>query len=269
MRALRDRRGREPARALLSRRQPHDEPTLRSSTRMSETRLQAESRTEFGKGAARRIRREAKVPAVLYGHGTDPVHITLPGHDTMMALKHGGANALLTIEIDGSTQLALPAPGAARPHQGLPGARRPAAGAQGREGRRRRPIHVVGEAGPDTLVVTEHGTISLEAEATHLPEASRSRSRAGGRHPDPRQGPHAALRVHAPGRRGGADRQHRRRAHRGGGRGRAGGGRGRGRHRARRGRGHRGGGRPKAPRVLPSRRGRGADAEADQPPRSE
>ncbi|HEY0689599.1 MAG TPA: 50S ribosomal protein L25, partial [Kribbella sp.] len=54
---------------------------------MAEVKIQAESRTEFGKGAARRIRRDHKVPAVLYGHGTDPVHITLPGHDTMLALK--------------------------------------------------------------------------------------------------------------------------------------------------------------------------------------
>src|SRR5687768_7793736 len=75
---------------------------------MSESRLQAESRTEFGKGAARRIRRDHKVPAVLYGHGTDPVHVTLPGHETMMALKHGGANALLSIDVDGNTQLVLP-----------------------------------------------------------------------------------------------------------------------------------------------------------------
>jgi large subunit ribosomal protein L25 len=73
---------------------------------MSE-KIKAETRTEFGKGAARRIRRENKVPAVVYGHGNDPIHLTLPGHDTMMALKHGGANALLEIDIDGKTQLAL------------------------------------------------------------------------------------------------------------------------------------------------------------------
>ena len=66
---------------------------------MSETKLVAEIRTQFGKGAARKIRRDHKIPAVMYGHGTEPVHITLPGHDTMMALKH--ANALLTIEVDG------------------------------------------------------------------------------------------------------------------------------------------------------------------------
>ena len=75
---------------------------------MSEAKIQAESRTEFGKGAARRIRRADKVPAVLYGHGTDPVHITMPGHETMLALKHGGANALLSIELEGKSQLALP-----------------------------------------------------------------------------------------------------------------------------------------------------------------
>src|SRR6476469_689479 len=73
---------------------------------MSE-KIKAEVRTEFGKGAARRIRRENKVPAVVYGHGNDPIHITLPSHDTMMAHKHGGANALLELDIDGKSTLAL------------------------------------------------------------------------------------------------------------------------------------------------------------------
>ncbi len=73
---------------------------------MSEVRIVTEPRTEFGKGAARRTRREGKVPAVLYGHGTDPVHLTLPGHDLMLALKN--ANVLLSLVIQGRTQLALP-----------------------------------------------------------------------------------------------------------------------------------------------------------------
>ena len=72
---------------------------------MSDTKLVAEARTQFGKGAARRIRRDHKIPAVMYGHGTAPVHITLPGHDTMLALKQ--SNALLTIVLDGDEQLAL------------------------------------------------------------------------------------------------------------------------------------------------------------------
>ncbi|QFG24725.1 50S ribosomal protein L25/general stress protein Ctc [Actinomadura sp. WMMB 499] len=74
---------------------------------MSEVRIAAEPRTEFGKGAARRTRRAGKVPAVLYGHGTDPTHISLPGHELMMALKT--PNALLAIEgLDGGKRLALP-----------------------------------------------------------------------------------------------------------------------------------------------------------------
>ena len=74
---------------------------------MSEDLIKAEPRTEFGKGAARRIRRSDKVPAVIYGHGTAPIHVTLPGHDTMLALKHGGTNAVLNIEVEGKTKLAL------------------------------------------------------------------------------------------------------------------------------------------------------------------
>jgi large subunit ribosomal protein L25 len=137
---------------------------------MSETRLQAEPRTEFGKGAARRIRRDHKVPAVLYGHGTDPVHVTLPGHDTMMALKHGGANALLSIDMDGKTQLALPKQVQRHPvrgeleHLDLILVRR------GEKVTVDVPIHVVGEAAAETVVTLENATISLEAEATHIPE---------------------------------------------------------------------------------------------------
>src|SRR5690606_7291705 len=71
---------------------------------MAEIKLSAEQRTEFGKGAARRIRRENKVPAVLYEHGNDPLHVTLPGHETMLALKT--ANALLSIELDSESHLA-------------------------------------------------------------------------------------------------------------------------------------------------------------------
>jgi large subunit ribosomal protein L25 len=138
---------------------------------MSETRLQAEPRTEFGKGAARRIRRNHKVPAVLYGHGTDPVHVTLPGHDTMMALKHGGANALLSIDLEGETQLALPKQVQRHPvrgeleHVDLLLVRR------GEKVTVEVPVVTVGEAAIETVVTIEHPTISLEAEATHIPES--------------------------------------------------------------------------------------------------
>src|SRR5699024_10896269 len=64
--------------------------------KMADFKLRAEARNECGKGAARRIRRSGRIPAVIYGHGGDPVHVSLEGHATMLALKH--ANALLEIE---------------------------------------------------------------------------------------------------------------------------------------------------------------------------
>jgi large subunit ribosomal protein L25 len=138
---------------------------------MAETKLQAEPRTEFGKGAARRIRREDKVPAVLYGHGTDPVHITLPGHATMLALKHGGANALLSIDVSGKTQLALPKQVQRDPIKGFLEHLDLIIVRRGEKVTVDVPVHLVGEHVPDALVTLENATISLEAEATHLPDA--------------------------------------------------------------------------------------------------
>jgi large subunit ribosomal protein L25 len=133
-------------------------------------KITAEMRTEFGKGAARRIRRENKIPAVVYGHGNDPMHLTLPGHDTMMALKHGGANALLELDIEGKPQLAL-----AREIQVDP-LRRVlehidfVAVRKGEKVTVDVPVHVVGDAVSETLVVTENSTVQVEAEATNIPE---------------------------------------------------------------------------------------------------
>jgi len=137
---------------------------------MSAEKITAESRTEFGKGAARRIRREHKVPAVVYGHGNDPIHITLPGHDTMMALKHGGANALLELDIDGKSTLALTKQVQVDPikrhleHIDFVVVRK------GEKVTVEVPVHLNGEAAKETLVVVGTATIQLEAEATHIPE---------------------------------------------------------------------------------------------------
>ncbi|MER0446222.1 50S ribosomal protein L25/general stress protein Ctc [Streptomyces sp. Edi4] len=73
---------------------------------MSEVKLAADVRTSFGKGAARSIRRENKVPGVIYGHGTEPVHVTLPGHELLLALRT--PNVLLSLDVDGKTELAIP-----------------------------------------------------------------------------------------------------------------------------------------------------------------
>jgi large subunit ribosomal protein L25 len=133
-----------------------------------EVKLTAELRTEFGKGAARRIRRAHKVPAVLYGHGSDPIHISLPGHETLLALRT--ANALLSIDINGKSQLALPKQVQRDPlkhtidHVDLVIVR------QGEKVTVDVPLQVEGEAGDDTLVVVDHNSITVEAEATHLPQ---------------------------------------------------------------------------------------------------
>ncbi|WP_405061578.1 50S ribosomal protein L25/general stress protein Ctc [Kribbella sp. NBC_01505] len=136
---------------------------------MAEVKIQAESRTEFGKGAARRIRRDSKVPAVLYGHGTDPVHITLPGHDTMLALKT--ANALLLIEVSGSESLlALPKQVQRDPIRGTIEHVDLVIVKRGEKVEVDIAIHVEGEAISGTLVVLENASILVEAEATHIPD---------------------------------------------------------------------------------------------------
>ncbi|NYG07371.1 large subunit ribosomal protein L25 [Phycicoccus badiiscoriae] len=135
---------------------------------MSDNKLVAQKRTQFGKGAARKIRRDHKIPAVMYGHGAEPVHITLPGHDTMMALKV--ANALLTIVIDGDEQLALAKDVQRDPikpvieHIDLVIVRK------GEKVTVDVPVHIEGEAAAETIVTLDAQTIQLEVEATHIPE---------------------------------------------------------------------------------------------------
>ena len=134
---------------------------------MAEIKIQAEQRTEFGKGAARRIRRSGAVPAVLYGHGEAPAHITLPGHDLMLALK--SANALLSVDIDGKSQLALPKQVQRDPIKGFIEHADLLLVRRGEKVTVNVPIHLVGEAEPDVLVVTETTELPVEAEATQIP----------------------------------------------------------------------------------------------------
>jgi len=136
---------------------------------VSDNKLVAEPRTQFGKGAARKIRRDNKIPAVMYGHGTEPVHITLPGHQSMLALKQ--SNALLTIVLDGEEQLALAKDVQRDPikpvieHVDLVIVRR------GEKVVVDVAVHLEGEAAAETVVTTDHSTLQLEVEATHIPES--------------------------------------------------------------------------------------------------
>lgn len=135
---------------------------------MAEIKIAAENRTEFGKGAARRIRRADKVPAVLYGHGSDPLHVTLPGHDLMMALKN--SNALLTIDLGGDTHLAIPKQVQRDPIKGFIEHADLLIVKKGEKVTVEIRVHLEGEAKPDALVVLENAVVAVEAEATHIPE---------------------------------------------------------------------------------------------------
>ena len=131
-------------------------------------KLAADPRTEFGKGASRRARAAGQIPAVLYGHGAAPVHVLLPGHQTMMALKH--ANALLTIVVGKDESMAIAKDVQRDPvrqiieHVDLLIVRK------GEKLTVDVPLHVVGDSISGTIVMLEHSTLSILAEATHLPE---------------------------------------------------------------------------------------------------
>ncbi|MEU1037388.1 50S ribosomal protein L25/general stress protein Ctc [Streptomyces sp. NPDC005551] len=137
---------------------------------MSEVKIAAETRTEFGKGAARRIRRDSKVPGVVYGHGADPVHVTLPGHELLLALRT--PNVLLSLELDGKSQLAIPK---AVQRDAIKGFLEHVDLLLVRSGEKVTVevyVHTEGELAPGAYLL-EHvlSTLTVEAEATHIPES--------------------------------------------------------------------------------------------------
>ncbi|GAB5076919.1 50S ribosomal protein L25/general stress protein Ctc [Arthrobacter sp. AD-310] len=135
---------------------------------MSEQKLAAELRTEFGKGYARRARMANLIPAVIYGHGEAPVHVTLPAKATTLAVRT--PNALLSLDINGEGRLALVKDIQRDPikqiieHIDLLTVR------QGEKVTVDVPVHVDGESAAGTVHNLELTTVSVEAEATHLPE---------------------------------------------------------------------------------------------------
>jgi large subunit ribosomal protein L25 len=143
---------------------------MATSAASSTNQLSASVRTETGKGASRRARRHGKIPAVLYGHGSEPQHLELPGHEFAAVLRHSGSNAVLTLDIDGKEQLALTKAIDVHPirhtiqHADLLLVRR------GEKVTVEVTVDVVGEPAPGTLVTQETSTIEIEAEALSIPE---------------------------------------------------------------------------------------------------
>lgn len=133
-------------------------------------RLSVEVRTRTGKGASRRARRDGKVPAVLYGHGSEPQHLTLNAHDFAAVLRNSGVNAVLSMQIDGQEQLALPKAITVHPvrrnlqHIDLIVVRR------GEKVTVEVGVHLEGDAASGTLVTQDATAIEIEAEALSIPE---------------------------------------------------------------------------------------------------
>jgi large subunit ribosomal protein L25 len=134
---------------------------------MAEVSINGITRTEFGKGASRRARREGLVPAVIYGHGAEPLHINLPARELGFALKE--SNVLLNITFDGKTELTLPKSVVKNPlkqnleHVDLLLVRR------GEKVTVHVPVHTEGKHDPDGILEHVHNTIEVEAEATSIP----------------------------------------------------------------------------------------------------
>ena len=137
---------------------------------MAEARIDAETRTEFGKGAARRTRRAGRIPAVLYGHGTDPQHLSLPSLEFARVIREQGRNAVLTLNIGGRPQLALTKTVVTHPirpyieHVDLLVVRR------GEKVTVEVPVLISGEAAPGSLVTQDLNTLEIHADAMSIPE---------------------------------------------------------------------------------------------------
>jgi large subunit ribosomal protein L25 len=134
---------------------------------VAEVRIAAEQRTEFGKGAARKIRRADKVPAVLYGHGSDTKHLTLPGHDLILALRT--PNVLIRLSGDGIDELALPKGVQRDPIKGFLEHVDLIMVRSGEKVMVDVPINLVGDVTPDGMLDQQMVSISVMAEATHIP----------------------------------------------------------------------------------------------------
>jgi large subunit ribosomal protein L25 len=133
-----------------------------------DNKLSAEVRAQFGKGFARRIRAAGRIPAVIYGHGTEPQHVSLPGHEVGLILRK--ANQVLELDIAGKETLALVKDVQKDPvrqiieHLDLVIVRK------GEKVTIDVPVHVEGESAAGTIAALDANTLSLEAEATHIPE---------------------------------------------------------------------------------------------------
>ncbi|GAA2619505.1 50S ribosomal protein L25/general stress protein Ctc [Streptomyces axinellae] len=137
---------------------------------MADVNVSATVRSEFGKGAARRLRREEKVPAVIYGHGAEPVHVALPSYDMMMALKN--SNVLIHLDVEGKKELVIPKAVQREAIRGFLVHIDLLTVKRGEKVQVEVPIHIEGELAPGQhLLEHVYNALPVEAEATHIPES--------------------------------------------------------------------------------------------------
>ncbi len=137
---------------------------------MAEVRVEADTRTAFGKGAARRTRRAGKIPAVLYGHGTDPQHLAFDAVEFAAVMRENGRNAVLTVASAGSSQLALTKTVVRDPIKGFIEHVDLLAIRRDERVEVEVPIVTLGEAGPGTLVFHSLDRLTISADAVAIPE---------------------------------------------------------------------------------------------------
>ena len=134
----------------------------------TDTTVQAELRENFGKGFARRLRATGQIPAVIYGHGTDPVHVSLPGHQVSLLIRR--ANAVLELEVDGKQQLTLVKDVQKDPVHQIIEHIDLLVVKKGEKIEVDVPVVVIGEPAAGTIVNLDNATVALEVEATHIPQ---------------------------------------------------------------------------------------------------
>lgn len=134
----------------------------------TDTHVVAEVRENFGKGYARRLRAAGQIPAVIYGHGTDPVHVSLPGHQLSLLIRR--ANAVLELKVDGKEQLALVKDVQKDPVHQIIEHIDLLVVKKGEKIQVDVPIVVVGEPFAGTIANLDNATVALEVEATHIPQ---------------------------------------------------------------------------------------------------
>ncbi|MGA7148517.1 MAG: 50S ribosomal protein L25/general stress protein Ctc [Microbacterium sp.] len=134
----------------------------------SDTKVHAEVRENFGKGFARRLRAAGKIPAVIYGHGTDPVHVALPGHQIALLIRR--ANVVLELDVEGRQELTLVKDVQKDPVHQIIEHIDLLVVKKGEKVQVDVPVTLIGESAPGTVVAQDANTVLLEVEATHIPE---------------------------------------------------------------------------------------------------